>query len=205
MVNHGVATEFTKGMKSSAKKFFELPLEEKNKIAMPPNDIQGYGHSHADQILDLSDKLVLVVYPQQYRKLDVWPPSPFREANDTCSSELRRIGEELVRSISNNGDGEGCTPLLASRVGTTYIWSNGKYKSIEHRVVTNESKAIISYSTIYIPHRDVDIEPLDQMVLESPGSLPLFKNVTYGYYLKQTQEMKKQGKAHVHEVAKIAS
>ena len=73
-----MATEVTKGLKNAAEKFFELPLEDKNKIAMPPNDIQGYGHSHVEQILDWSDKLVLVVYPQQYRKLEVWPLTPFK-------------------------------------------------------------------------------------------------------------------------------
>ncbi|PRQ43228.1 putative codeine 3-O-demethylase [Rosa chinensis] len=271
MVNHGVATEITKGLKDSALKFFELPLEEKNKIAMPPNDIQGYGHSHVDQVLDWSDKLVLVVYPQQHRKLDVWPPNPFKEAIETYSSELRRIGEELLRSVSlimgmekdallllhqelvqpmsvayyppcfmsdkvmglSPHSDKGTLGVLMQEedvpglqikheekwvpikslpnafvvnVGDIIeIWSNGKYKSIEHRVVTNKSKARISYSTFYIPHRNVDIEPLNQMVLESPGSLPLYKKVTYGDYLKQTQKMKKEGKAHVTEVAKIAN
>lgn len=78
-MNHGVATEVTKGLKNAAEKFFELPLEDKNKIAMPPNDIQGYGHSHVDhKVLDWSDKLVLVIYPHQYRKPEVWPPTPFK-------------------------------------------------------------------------------------------------------------------------------
>ncbi|KAL6146021.1 PREDICTED: protein SRG1-like [Fragaria vesca subsp. vesca] len=162
MVNHGVATEFTKGMKDSAKKFFELPLEEKNKIAMPPNDIQGYGHSHADQILDC---------------LGLSPHS------DKGSLAILMQEEDVVGlQIKHNGKWVPINPLANAfivNVGDIIgIWSNGKYKSIEHRVVTNESKARISYSTFYLPHRDVDIEPLDQMVLESPGSLPLYKKVT---------------------------
>ncbi|KAM5560169.1 protein SRG1-like [Rosa sericea] len=272
VVNHGVATEVTKGLQEAAEKFFELPLDEKNRIAMPPNDIQGYGHTNVDhKVLDWSDKLVLVVYPHQYRKLEVWPPTPFKEAIETYSSEVRRVGEELLRSLSlimgmqkdavlglhqelvqplsvayypqcsmpekvlglsahsdkgslaivmqeddvmglqikHNGKWVPIKPIddaFIVNVGDIIeIWSNGKYKSIEHRVVTNESKARISYSTFCLPHQNAEIEPLDQMVLASPGSFPLYKKVTYGDYLRETKKMKSEGKAHVVEVAKIAS
>ncbi|XP_024189850.1 2-oxoglutarate-dependent dioxygenase 11 isoform X1 [Rosa chinensis] len=269
MVNHGVATELMKGMKDYAQKFFELPLEEKNKIAIPPNDIQGYGHSHSDQILDWSDKLVLIVHPHHYRKLEVWPATPFKEAIEAYSSEVKRVGEELLRfmslimgmekdaflglhqelvqpmsvayypqcylpdkvlglgphsdkgtigilmqeddvtglQIKHEGKWVPIKPIpdtLVVNVGDMMeIWSNGKYKSIEHRVVTNESKARISCSTFYLPRHDVEIEPLDQMVLESPGSLPMYKKVKYGDYLRQTKHMRFEGKAHVIKVAKL--
>jgi isopenicillin N synthase-like dioxygenase len=81
MVNHGVATEVMQGMKDAADKFFELPLEEKNKIAMPSVHTQGYGHVHVlseEQILDWSDRLILVLYPHRNRKPEVWPPTPFK-------------------------------------------------------------------------------------------------------------------------------
>lgn len=51
------------GMKDASVRFFELLLEEKNKISMPPDDIQGYGHAYVvseDQILDWSDALILI-------------------------------------------------------------------------------------------------------------------------------------------------
>ncbi|KAJ0088850.1 hypothetical protein Patl1_31836 [Pistacia atlantica] len=44
------------------------------------------------------------------------------------------------------------------------IWSNGKYKSIEHRAVTNQKKARISYASFIVTHDDVEIEPLDHQV-----------------------------------------
>lgn len=56
VVNHGVASEVLQGMKDAAAAFFELPLEEKNKSSMPPNDIQGYGHAYVvseDQLIGL--------------------------------------------------------------------------------------------------------------------------------------------------------
>lgn len=79
MVNQGVEKEVMQKMKDVAAEFFELPLEEKNKYAMPSNDIQGYGHAHVvseEQILDWSDALILVVHPSHYRKLEFWPKSP---------------------------------------------------------------------------------------------------------------------------------
>lgn len=42
-------------MKDAAAKFFQLPLEEKDKVAMTSDAIQGYGHVYTiseDQILD---------------------------------------------------------------------------------------------------------------------------------------------------------
>ena len=81
MVNHGVASEVLRGMKDASAEFFELPLEEKNKISMPPNDIQGYGHAYVvpeDQILDWSDALIMLVYPSHFRNAKIWPTEPKR-------------------------------------------------------------------------------------------------------------------------------
>lgn len=81
MVNHGVATEIMQGMKDAADKFFELPLEEKNKLATPSDYTQGYGHFPVlseEQILDWSDRLGLLICPHRNRKLEVWPPTPFK-------------------------------------------------------------------------------------------------------------------------------
>ncbi|PRQ43231.1 putative (S)-norcoclaurine synthase [Rosa chinensis] len=81
MVNHEVAREVMERMKDSAAKFFKLPLEEKNKISMPLDEMQGYGHSSVvseDQMLEWSDRLTLAVHPSKYRNPKVWPPTPFK-------------------------------------------------------------------------------------------------------------------------------
>lgn len=75
------------------------------------------------------------------------------------------------------------------------ILSNGKYKSIEHRAVTNERKTRLSYATFFIPRDEVEIGPLDHMI-ESQGSLPMYKKVKYGEYVRQSMRMKHDGKAH---------
>ncbi|KAL6277956.1 hypothetical protein ACE6H2_021557 [Prunus campanulata] len=79
VVNYGVATKVLQEMKDATAKFFELPLEEKNKIRMPSDDFQGYGQAFVAsqrQTLDWSDALFLNVYPSHHRKLKFWPTSP---------------------------------------------------------------------------------------------------------------------------------
>ncbi|XWS67099.1 hypothetical protein CRYUN_Cryun05aG0257700 [Craigia yunnanensis] len=96
LVNHGAAKEVLQNMKDAASQFFDLPLEEKNKYAMPSNDIQG----GAD--LDWSDALILVVYPSHYRKLKFWPESPkgFKEIIEEYPKEIGKVEVELLQSLS---------------------------------------------------------------------------------------------------------
>ncbi|XP_062002803.1 oxoglutarate-dependent flavonoid 7-O-demethylase 1-like [Rosa rugosa] len=271
VVNHGVEKEVLQGMKDVAAKFFELPLEEKNKVAMPSDDIQGYGHAYVvseDQILDWSDALILIVYPTHYRKLQFWPavPEKFKEVLDTYSSEVKRVGEELLMSLSilmgmekdsliglhnqflqgvrvnyyppcsmphkvlglsphsdtstitilmqeddvtglqiqKGGEWVSVEPIpnaLVVNVGDVLeIWTNGKYKSIEHRAVTTKNKARLSYATFLSPHDDVEVEPIYDIV----ESHMMYKKVRYGDYLRQSMKMKHAGKAHT-QMAKIES
>lgn len=87
-MNHEMPREVMRAMKEVATEFFDLPLEEKNKFSMPLDDIQGYGHAYVvseDQKLDWSDTLILIIYPNQFRRHKYWPTTPehFR-----CLSDL---------------------------------------------------------------------------------------------------------------------
>lgn len=83
------------------------------------------------------------------------------------------------------------------------IWSNGKYKSIEHRAVTNDTSARLSYASFVTPAEDVEVEPLPHMV-DSQGFLQMYKKVIYGEYMRESIKRKLEGKAHI-EMAKIGS
>ncbi|XP_021888370.1 protein SRG1-like [Carica papaya] len=76
------------------------------------------------------------------------------------------------------------------------IWSNGKYKSVEHRAITNEKITRISYASFLLPHDDVDIEPLDHMI-NPQRPIKIYKRVKYGEYLRSSMKRKMEGKAHV--------
>ncbi|KAL6133170.1 hypothetical protein ACLB2K_065407 [Fragaria x ananassa] len=276
LVNHGVEREVLQGMKDGSAKFFGLPLEEKNKFAMSTAEgkREGYGKPFVateEQTLDWSDALVLTLYPSQIRNLQYWPTTPkgYKEAIEAYASEVKRVGEEILRSMSLTMGMEkdillGLHQDLAAALRVNYIppcsmpdqvlglsahadagtitilmqddnviglqirkqgqwvsvkpipnsfvvnvgdaleiWSNGKYKSIEHRAVTNESKARMSYASFIFPHVDVEIEPFHHL-LESSGIVQMYKKVKYGDYLIKCLKRKMEGKEHTQN-AKIGS
>lgn len=66
-------------MKDATMSFLNLPLEEKNKYAKSPNDVQGYGHSFVvsqEQKLDWQDDFGLIVFPRKFRRYEYWPTTP---------------------------------------------------------------------------------------------------------------------------------
>ncbi|KHN04712.1 S-norcoclaurine synthase 1 [Glycine soja] len=237
IVNHGVQTELMQKMKDAASEFFNLPIEEKNKYAMVSSETHGYGKGcvvSGEQTLDWSDSLILITYPTQYRKLQFWPKTPegFMEIIEAYASEVRRVGEELLSSItpeqvqglSPHSDTSSITLLmqdddvtgleirhqggwvpvnpipdaLVVNVGdVTEIWSNGKYKSVEHRAMTNKNKERISYGLFLCPQHDVEVEPLDHMI--DSHNPKLFQKVRYGDYLRQSLKRKLEGKTHLNE------
>ncbi|XP_038688610.1 protein SRG1-like [Tripterygium wilfordii] len=106
--------------------------------------------------------------------------------------------------IKHNGEWVAVRPIpdaLVVNVGDVIeFWSNGEYKSIEHRAVTNKSKARISYATFFFPHDDVEIEPLDHME-SSTSPHKMYKRVKYGDHLRSSMKRRMEGKAHT-EMAK---
>lgn len=271
VVNHGLQKELIQRMRNVTDEFFNLPIEEKEKYAMPSNDIQGYGHAYVvseEQTLDWSDSLILMIYPNRYRKLQFWPKTPhgFNEIIEAYSSEVKRVGEELLSSLSiimglekhaligmhkellqcsranyyppcntpdqvlglsshsdtgtitilmqdddvpgleirNKGNWVPVTPIsdaLVVNVGDVIeILSNGKYKSVEHRAVTNKNKRRTSHASFLSPRDDVEVEPFDHMI--DAENTKVYQKVKFGDYLRQSMKRKMEGKTHI-DVAKI--
>lgn len=76
------------------------------------------------------------------------------------------------------------------------VLSNGVYKSVEHRAVTNQKNPRISIATFFIPEDELEIGPLDSMVDENHQPR-MFKNVKYLDYLRYTLGRKMEGKSHI--------
>ncbi|KAK1378007.1 Fe2OG dioxygenase domain-containing protein [Heracleum sosnowskyi] len=76
------------------------------------------------------------------------------------------------------------------------VLSNGVYKSVEHRAVTNQKKSRISIATFFIPEDELEIGPLDTMVDEDHRPR-MYKNVKYIDYLRYTLGRKMEGKNHI--------
>ncbi len=78
-IGHGIPSSLLDKIREAAKQFFALPLEEKHKYSRAANEGEGYGHDvivSEKQILDWSSRLSLMVYPEDQRRLNLWPQNP---------------------------------------------------------------------------------------------------------------------------------
>ncbi|KDO52355.1 hypothetical protein CISIN_1g048015mg, partial [Citrus sinensis] len=156
--------------KKATTEFLEPPLEQKNKHAVPSDDIQGYGHAYVvseQQILDSSDALILFVCPAEYRKLNFWPNTPKGLSPRSDTSTITILTQEDDASglqIKHNRGWVPVNPVTDALV----ILSNGKFKSIEHRAVKRP--------------------------------LSMYKKIKYGDYLRNSSKRRMERKAHTEMV-----
>lgn len=61
------------------------------------------------------------------------------------------------------------------------IVSNGKYKSVMHRVVVNPSVGRYSFPNFFMPPRDAVIQPLKELLSES--NPPLYRSLKFAEYI----------------------
>lgn len=74
-------------------------------------------------------------------------------------------------------------------------WSNGKYKSIEHRALTNVTKARMSVAAFAIPGNEAELNPLETMVDDDLRPRIFRNGVKYIDYLRYTLAKKMDGKS----------
>ncbi|KAF7816417.1 protein SRG1-like [Senna tora] len=72
------------------------------------------------------------------------------------------------------------------------IWSNGVYKSVEHRAVTNARKARMSIAMFLMADDDAEIGPLDTMLCDNGQAL--YKRIKYIDYIRRFMDRKLEGK-----------
>ncbi|KAL0289166.1 UNVERIFIED_CONTAM: protein SRG1 [Sesamum angustifolium] len=255
IINHG-AEEALPKVKAAAAQFFDLPLSEKKKYAMPPDYFEGYGQDDKaeDRKRDWIDLLWLLTMPPHSRNTKYWPLTlpGFGEAVEEYATEMQRVTYEILgnlsllmgveRDVLNQLHGEvkqgtrmnyypACARpdlvfALSPHCDYTSIsfvlqedditalqikhkgmwvpvkpipnaisvlvgdvmesWSNGKYKSLEHRAVANMEKPRNSVISFVIPSDEAELNPLKTMVDDDHP--PIYKNgVTYIEYLLYTQ------------------
>ncbi|XP_074339879.1 protein LATERAL BRANCHING OXIDOREDUCTASE 1-like [Apium graveolens] len=150
----------------------------------------------------ISQALRINYYPPCSKPDQVLGISPH---SDTSSITILLQEDHLHGlQIHHNDDWIPVEPIpdaLVINIGDVIeIWSNGKYKSIEHRAVTNECKARMSLAAFLFPNLDKEIEPFDSMV-KSQDMIKNYKKVKYGDYLLNSMKRKLEGKTHT-EMAK---
>ncbi|XP_027342183.1 feruloyl CoA ortho-hydroxylase 1-like isoform X2 [Abrus precatorius] len=127
--------------------------------------------------------------------LNYYPTCPEPEVvagvgpHSDISSVTVLLQDDIGGLYVRDGDGDNWTYVppveeaLVINIGDVLqIMSNGRYKSIEHRVVANRSKTRISIPIFVNPAPDAIIGPLPE-VLEN-GDKPKYSQVVYSDYFK---------------------
>ncbi|KAL3744335.1 hypothetical protein ACJRO7_013577 [Eucalyptus globulus] len=109
VIGHGIPTSLLEKVRQIAKEFFALPVEEKQKYARDPADLQGYGSDpilSREQVLDWSKRLFLNLLPLDSRKLELWPVTPeeFREVLDVYFTEVKSVIHLLQKAMARSLD-----------------------------------------------------------------------------------------------------
>ena len=110
-IGHGISSSFLGEVRNIVKAFFQLPMEEKKRYSKLVNDSngedgwQGYGSdpiTSQDQILDWTDRLYLIVQPEENRKLMFWPqyPDTFRDIVDEYTTKTNQVAKVILSAMA---------------------------------------------------------------------------------------------------------
>ncbi|KAH9797565.1 protein SRG1 [Citrus sinensis] len=99
LVNHGVSSSLLAKLKHDMLEFYELPMEEKMKYKIKPDDVEGYGAvARSDGKLDWGDRVYMITNPIQRRKSHLLPelPSSLRKTLESYFLELQKLALKLL-------------------------------------------------------------------------------------------------------------
>ncbi|KAA8538514.1 hypothetical protein F0562_028115 [Nyssa sinensis] len=107
IVNHDIPRDVISKLQTVGKQFFELPQEEKEVYAKPPNSqsVEGYGTKLQKEVEGKKgwvDHLFHKIWPPSAINLNFWPKNPpsYREANEEYAKYLHGVVDKLLRSLS---------------------------------------------------------------------------------------------------------
>lgn len=125
--------------------------------------------------------------------------------SDSCSLTILLQDEVPGLQIRKGDEWIQVKPLANSFVinigDQIELLSNGKYKSIEHRVVTNLKNARISISCFFGPKEDAKVTPLTELVSENEPAL--YKEVSFGDYMNNLYSKAVQSNKSLMDFAKL--
>ncbi|XP_037481108.1 2-oxoglutarate-dependent dioxygenase 11-like [Triticum urartu] len=183
------------------------PHTFRNCIEQYSSEVMKFTHSLAILIaktLEVDPKLVADKLASQFLRMNYYPPctstpekvlglSPHSdgsfltillEVNSVQGLQIRRHGAWIPVKPH-------CDALLVNVGDLLEIMTNGKYKSIEHRVTINAHKERLSISAFQIPNYDGIISP----ILETAEEKILYKTMKVGEYLRLYFSNKLEGKS----------
>ncbi|KAL9246302.1 hypothetical protein vseg_019855 [Gypsophila vaccaria] len=100
-----MSIDFLDKVRDISKKFFNLPLEEKEKYSKTPDNPQGYGADYKpENDSPASYRLFLTVYPEEQRMPDRWPETPnnFRDILWEYILKVKTLHDTIVQAIAKS-------------------------------------------------------------------------------------------------------
>ncbi|KAK7359523.1 hypothetical protein VNO77_01484 [Canavalia gladiata] len=108
LINHGVRSSLVEKVKTGAKDFFNLPLEEKKKFAQREGEgVEGYGQAFVmceEQKLEWADMFFILTSPPHLRKPHLVPniPLPFRDDLEAYCGELKNLANQILDLMADS-------------------------------------------------------------------------------------------------------
>lgn len=107
-IGHEMPASFLEDVQDIARKFFQLPVEVKQKYSNLTENgefkLEGYGNDSkvSGQTLDWNDRLYLQVQPEDERNLELWPedPSYFRDILHEYTMKARKVVEHVLFAMA---------------------------------------------------------------------------------------------------------
>ncbi|POO01324.1 Oxoglutarate/iron-dependent dioxygenase [Trema orientale] len=106
-IGHGISISFLDKVREMGEEFFSLPMEEKQKCSRAASDREGFGSDvvvSKEQVLDWCNRLSLRVFPEDGRRLNLWPENPndFGETLMEYSKKIRSVMEVVLEAIARS-------------------------------------------------------------------------------------------------------
>lgn len=107
VVNHGIPGELIKKLQDAGTEFFELPQQEKELYAKPPEakSLEGYGtrlQKDPDGKKSWNDHLFHKIWPPSCINYKFWPKNPpsYIEVNEEYGRHVREVADKLFTILS---------------------------------------------------------------------------------------------------------
>ncbi|CAA0816451.1 2-oxoglutarate (2OG) and Fe(II)-dependent oxygenase superfamily protein [Striga hermonthica] len=106
-IGHGIPSAFLDRLRRVGREFFQQPMHEKNKYAKTVTEFEGYGADpvpEQGQSLDWSDRIFIVLVPEDQRNYRFWPQNPasFKETLEEYSEEMKRVTDTISKSMARS-------------------------------------------------------------------------------------------------------
>ncbi|KAF4365977.1 hypothetical protein F8388_019221 [Cannabis sativa] len=191
LINHGVGESLMKRMIEMCRDFFNMPAEEKPEIISNNKGANRsvlehimYGTSFnvaIDKVLLWRDFIKVISHPHFNSP---HKPQGFSHSDLHELAVYALLMCSLRCILSFN-----LYDIIQLSMIFVIVVTNGKYKSVRHRAVVNNTKTRISIAVPHGPSVDTVVVPLPEL-LEKEGRSPVYSGMSYKDYIELQQSSK---------------